>query len=91
MGRRLDRAIWRENFWAIRRHWSVLRAARALAASCRPSLFCSQRGRSSVVEHQLPKLSVEGSIPFARSNDFNRLSAFIRIVGVGVISEVMTS
>jgi hypothetical protein len=24
-------------------------------------------GRSSVVEHQLPKLSVEGSIPFARS------------------------
>jgi ribosomal protein L36 len=25
-------------------------------------------GRSSVVEHQLPKLSVEGSIPFARSN-----------------------
>jgi hypothetical protein len=25
-------------------------------------------GRSSVAEHQLPKLSVEGSIPFARSN-----------------------
>ena len=29
------------------------------------SLIC---GRSSVAEHQLPKLSVEGSIPFARSN-----------------------
>ena len=26
-----------------------------------------QCGRSSVVEHQLPKLSVGGSIPFARS------------------------
>jgi hypothetical protein len=25
-------------------------------------------GRSSVVERQLPKLYVEGSIPFARSN-----------------------
>jgi hypothetical protein len=32
-------------------------------------------GRSSVVEHQLPKLSVEGSIPFARSNNFNGLRA----------------
>ena len=28
----------------------------------------TQCGRSSVVEHQLPKLSVEGSIPFARSS-----------------------
>src|SRR5262245_53847048 len=28
----------------------------------------SERGRSSVVERQLPKLYVEGSIPFARSN-----------------------
>jgi hypothetical protein len=27
-----------------------------------------KRGRSSVVERQLPKLYVEGSIPFARSN-----------------------
>src|SRR5262245_42428527 len=27
-----------------------------------------ERGRSSVVERQLPKLYVEGSIPFARSN-----------------------
>src|SRR5262249_34103551 len=30
-------------------------------------------GRSSVAEHQLPKLSVEGSIPFARSNEINSL------------------
>src|SRR5262249_51907604 len=37
------------------------------------SIYC---GRSSVVEHQLPKLSVEGSIPFARSNNFNRLRAW---------------
>ena len=29
------------------------------------------RGRSSVAEHQLPKLSVVGSIPIARSNAFN--------------------
>jgi hypothetical protein len=27
-----------------------------------------ERGRSSVVERQLPKLYVEGSIPFARSS-----------------------
>jgi hypothetical protein len=31
-----------------------------------------------VVEHQLPKLIVEGSIPFARSNLFNDLSLFFR-------------
>jgi hypothetical protein len=30
-------------------------------------MLIALRGRSSVVEHQLPKLSVEGSIPFARS------------------------
>jgi hypothetical protein len=29
-----------------------------------------ERGRSSVVERQLPKLYVEGSIPFARSSFF---------------------
>ena len=29
-----------------------------------------------MAEHQLPKLSVEGSIPFARSNDFKDLGAF---------------
>jgi hypothetical protein len=29
-----------------------------------------------VVEHQLPKLIVEGSIPFARSNIFNDLGYF---------------
>jgi hypothetical protein len=28
----------------------------------------ARRGRSSVVERQLPKLYVEGSIPFARSS-----------------------
>ena len=32
----------------------------------------SQCGRSSVVERQLPKLYVEGSIPFARSNSLRR-------------------
>src|SRR5215475_8811539 len=32
----------------------------------------SERGRSSVVERQLPKLYVEGSIPFARSNSLRR-------------------
>jgi hypothetical protein len=33
-----------------------LRFHAALAACRRASLFCRQRGRSSVVEHQLPKL-----------------------------------
>jgi hypothetical protein len=32
--------------------------------------LASERGRSSVVERQLPKLYVEGSIPFARSSFF---------------------
>ena len=40
---------------------------RALAARRPASLFWGKRGRSSVVEHQLPKLSVVGSIPIARS------------------------
>jgi|GEM_PF-1300055 hypothetical protein len=37
-----------------------------------------QSGRSSGVEHNLAKVGVEGSNPFARSNDFNALgdSAF---------------
>jgi hypothetical protein len=30
-----------------------------------------QSGRSSGVEHNLAKVGVEGSNPFARSNDFN--------------------
>ena len=30
--------------------------------------MCRERGRSSVVERQLPKLNVVGSIPIARSN-----------------------
>jgi hypothetical protein len=40
-----------------------------LAMPCCLAMLLSgkKRGRSSVVEHQLPKLSVEGSIPFARS------------------------
>ena len=33
-----------------------------------PCYKSGARGRSSVVERQLPKLYVEGSIPFARSN-----------------------
>jgi hypothetical protein len=32
------------------------------------AMLKAKRGRSSVVEHQLPKLSVVGSIPIARSN-----------------------
>ena len=32
------------------------------------AMVIGERGRSSVVEHQLPKLSVVGSIPIARSN-----------------------
>ena len=36
----------------------------------RASLFLRLCGRSSVVEHQLPKLSVVGSTPIARSNPF---------------------
>ena len=39
--------------------WSQIGAENQESSDC---------GRSSVVEHQLPKLSVEGSIPFARSN-----------------------
>jgi hypothetical protein len=38
------------------------------------SLFCPACGRSSVVEHQLPKLSVVGSIPIARSNKIKGLA-----------------
>jgi hypothetical protein len=37
-----------------------------------------KRGRSSVVERQLPKLYVEGSIPFARSNFLRKGAAFWR-------------
>jgi hypothetical protein len=43
-----------------------------LARPCRAlstfAMLMAKRGRSSVVEHQLPKLSVVGSIPIARSN-----------------------
>jgi hypothetical protein len=48
---------------------ALIRATAAPLAQRRlASLCCGTCGRSSVVEHQLPKLSVEGSIPFARSN-----------------------
>jgi LacI family transcriptional regulator, galactose operon repressor len=40
----------------------------AIAEGRERQRFLQACGRSSVVEHQLPKLSVEGSIPFARSN-----------------------
>ena len=47
------------------------RNAKALAVPAFPqpifALSLLERGRSSVVERQLPKLYVEGSIPFARS------------------------
>ena len=41
---------------------------RALLPKARLRYAGLKRGRSSVVERQLPKLYVEGSIPFARSN-----------------------
>ena len=45
-----------------------------------------QSGRSSGVEHNLAKVGVEGSNPFARSNDFNDLgdNAFAAQSGVAV-------
>jgi hypothetical protein len=36
-------------------------------------LFGAERGRSSVVEHNLAKVGVEGSNPFARSNEMRWL------------------
>ncbi len=38
------------------------------------------RGRSSAVERQLPKLNVEGSIPFARFEEAARVAGAIRAV-----------
>jgi hypothetical protein len=38
-----------------------------LTAARQPVVLDGPGGRSSVVERQLPKLYVEGSIPFARS------------------------
>jgi hypothetical protein len=46
---------------------ALLPKARLRYAGCK-------RGRSSVVERQLPKLYVEGSIPFARSNFLSKSS-----------------
>ena len=37
-----------------------------------PASGVCERGRSSVVERQLPKLYVEGSIPFARSKSWQK-------------------
>ncbi len=52
-----------------------------------------QSGRSSGVEHNLAKVGVEGSNPFARSNDFNDLgdNAFAAQSGVAacVLSSVL--
>src|SRR5438876_11940718 len=47
---------------------ATCRVAEAFLAVIAMALKC---GRSSVAEHQLPKLSVEGSIPFARSTILN--------------------
>ncbi len=44
----------------------------ALARSMAGSVCCIARGRSSVVERQLPKLYVVGSIPIARSKSRRR-------------------
>jgi hypothetical protein len=47
--------------------WRALEMPASLAPCTDLSLFCTDRGRSSVVERQLPKLYVVGSIPIARS------------------------
>ena len=53
--------------------WLIPAAAAPLAQRRLASLCCRARGRSSVVERQLPKLSVVGSIPIARSNKIKYL------------------
>jgi hypothetical protein len=49
--------------------------ARALPARRPGATKGPERGCSSVVEQKLPKLRVEGSIPFTRSKENQRLSA----------------
>ena len=55
---------------AINRFLDVVLRSKSVAAQLQKP---PSGGRSSVVEHQLPKLSVEGSIPFARSNVSNQI------------------
>jgi hypothetical protein len=51
-----------------KRHHTSPRARLPLPPAAALRYAETERGRSSVVEHQLPKLSVVGSIPIARSN-----------------------
>ena len=50
-----------------------------------------QSGRSSGVEHNLAKVGVEGSNPFARSNDFNDLGDRAFAAQSGVAACVLIS
>jgi hypothetical protein len=54
-----------------------LASENGLAGQAVDAIGWKSRGRSSVAEHQLPKLSVEGSIPFARSNVFKHLYRYL--------------
>ena len=56
---------------------------RALLPKARLRYAGLKRGRSSVVERQLPKLYVEGSIPFARSNFLRRPAATGQVLFAG--------
>ena len=60
----------------------LLPAAPGRFTACFAGLAGRQSGRSSVVEHNLAKVGVEGSNPFARSkfqNNFNLLVGFLPI------------
>ena len=48
-------------------------------------LLLIKGGSSSVVERQLPKLNVAGSIPVSRSNQFNNLES------IGTLSSAVNS
>ena len=50
-----------------------------------------QSGRSSGVEHNLAKVGVEGSNPFARSNDFHHLGGNAFAAQSGVAACVLIS
>jgi hypothetical protein len=58
--------------------WAAFGIALPLPASDRRHLGC---GCSSVVEHDLAKVGVEGSSPFARSRFFPAAQALLRSVG----------
>ncbi len=51
----------------------------ARLTSAGPSPGVAQSGRSSGVEHNLAKVGVEGSNPFARSSAFSRRSVYCTV------------